>query len=262
LPGDRFIMDQILSSLSAARSRHVASGNTRPFVLLTWAQTMDGCIAAKVGVRTQISNKTTSLLSHHLRTVHDAILIGVDTLIADDPLLTARLPSAPAAPSPRPVVLDSSLRTPPSARLLERRRPILFAAPEVELPAASVDLKNKADIVHVPDAPNGHGRNLQAVLDELHHRDIASVMVEGGGRVLSSFLESHLADFIIITVAPTLFGSGVKAYSCTGEGSIAVPVCVSKPVWTIFDGNAVLSGEPAYPIPKSLSIEGIGAEKL
>jgi riboflavin biosynthesis pyrimidine reductase len=162
-------------------------------------------------------------------------------------------------PSPRPVVLDSSLRTPPSARLLERR-PILFAAPEVELPATSVDLKNKADIVHVPDAPNGHGRSLQAVLDELHHRDIASIMVEGGGRVLSSFLGSHLADFMIITVAPTLFGSGVKAYS-TGEGSLAVPVCVGKPVWTIFDGNAVLSGEPAYPIPRSFPIKGVGAEK-
>jgi riboflavin-specific deaminase-like protein len=243
-----------LSLLSEARNRHAASGNARPFVLLTWAQTLDGCIAAKVGVRTQISNETTSLLTHHLRAVHDAILIGVDTVLADDPLLTTRLPSEPGAPSPRPVVLDSSLRSPPSARLLQRR-PILFIAPEAEKPAASIDLGNKADIVRVPDSSSGHGRSLPAVLDELHRRDITSVMVEGGGRVLSSFLESHLVDFLVLTIAPKLFGSSVKAYK-TREGSMAVPVCVGKPVWTTFDGNVVLSGAPEFDMSSSMSSAG------
>jgi riboflavin-specific deaminase-like protein len=238
-------MDSILSALAAARLAHGAAGQARPFVLLTWAQSLDGYIAAAPGVRTQISNDATSMMTHHLRAAHDAILIGVDTLLADDPLLTARIPAEPNAPSPRPVVLDSKLRTPLTARLLHRR-PLIFAAPCTSHGMERSLLERHAIVVEAPDSAKGSGRSLPAVLDELYRVGLMSVMVEGGGRVQASFIESCLADFIVVSIAPVLFGSGVKACSSV-DGFTAVATTLDKAMWTTFQGHAVLSGAPCFP---------------
>jgi riboflavin-specific deaminase-like protein len=183
-------------------------------------------------------------MTHHLRATHDAILIGVGTLLADDPLLTARIPAEPNAPSPRPVVLDSRLRTPLTARLLPRR-PFIFAAPSTSRAVERARLERHAIVVDTPDSAKGSGRSLPAVLDELYHVGLRSVMVEGGGRVHASFLESRLVDFIIVSVAPVLFGSGVKACS-SDDGFTAVATALDKATWTTLQGHAVLSGAPCF----------------
>ncbi|HEY0710430.1 MAG TPA: dihydrofolate reductase family protein, partial [Polyangia bacterium] len=98
-----------------AREQARCGRRGRPFVTLTWAQSLDGCIAREPGQRTVISGDETMSLAHALRASHDGILIGVGTLVADDPALTVRLWSGE---SPTPIVLDTRLRTPLSSRLV------------------------------------------------------------------------------------------------------------------------------------------------
>jgi riboflavin biosynthesis pyrimidine reductase len=97
----------------------LAAGGTAglPVVTLAWARTSSGAIAAADGSRTAVSGSESLLLTHRLRALHRAILVGIQTVLSDDPLLSVRLVEGS---QPRPVVLDSRLRTPPRARLLTR----------------------------------------------------------------------------------------------------------------------------------------------
>src|SRR5512143_3712545 len=101
-----------------------AMGNTdRPRITLAYAQSLDGSIAARSGGPLALSGTESMHYTHQLRAAHDAILVGIGTVLGDDPRLNVRLTGGP---SPRPIVLDSSLRSPLTARCLEaNRRPIV-----------------------------------------------------------------------------------------------------------------------------------------
>jgi riboflavin biosynthesis pyrimidine reductase len=132
--------------------------------------------------------------------MHAGILVGIQTLLSDNPLLSVRLADGP---QPRPIVLDGRLRTPARARLLSRRdiAPWIFHAEGVE--AASTELvRAGARLFAVPCGPGG--LDLRAVLAVLRGQGIASVMVEGGARVLQSFIAAALASQAVITTSPSL----------------------------------------------------------
>lgn len=150
------------------------------------------------------------LMTHQLRALHQAILVGVNTVLVDDPRLTVR--HAQGA-NPVPVVLDSRLRTPLAARLLQAsgRQAIIATLPdacsdrEAELVAAG------ARVVRIPAAPDG-GIQLAALLRWLHAQRIGSLMIEGGSKVICSVLADRLVDQLVLTIAPKFFGkNGVRA---------------------------------------------------
>ncbi len=181
----------------------------RPLVSLCFAQSLDGCLTARRGQPTALSGAEAMRLTHQLRAAHDAILVGVDTVLADDPQLTVRI--FPGE-HPQPVILDSRLRTPPDAKLLACRGdpgglpPAWIATTPFSDPARRAVLEEAgARLLLLP--PDAEGRVLlPALLDCLAENGIRSLMVEGGAQVITSFLEEDLADWVAITLAPVFLG--------------------------------------------------------
>lgn len=203
----------------------------RPFVTLSWAQTLDGSIAAKRGERLRISGPESMAMTHGLRSMHDAILVGINTVLADDPRLSVRLVEGP---SPRPVVLDSALRLPISSRLVEEAplKPwVLYAAgsgPRDGAAGGPGGLEARRRALEGAgclclEAGRGRRVGLGPALAALAARGVRSLMVEGGGLVLRSFVESGLVDRYVLTIAPVLaygynpFSSTVRASQPTSD---------------------------------------------
>jgi len=176
----------------------------RPFVTLSYAQSLDGSIAARSGDALTISGANSLSFTHHLRAVHDAILVGIGTLLADDPQLTVRWADGD---HPQPVVLDTRLRFPLSARLLESDgpNPIIATNRTSDDDRLTALEEAGADVLRLP-CDGDEGIALSALLDALGTRGIRSLMVEGGAKVITSFMQRQLVDHLAITMAPILVG--------------------------------------------------------
>ncbi|MBN1218879.1 MAG: RibD family protein [Anaerolineae bacterium] len=179
----------------------------RPFVTLSYAQSLDGCIAARPDQPLALSGPASLKLTHQLRAAHDAILVGIGTILADNPRLNVRLVSGQ---DPQPVIVDSRLRCPPDAKLLRQSRlPWLATGPQPDPTRQQALAAAGARILSLPTQANGYV-NLAALLDCLGDLNINSLMVEGGARIITSFLSEQLADYLVLTVTPTLLG-GLRA---------------------------------------------------
>jgi GTP cyclohydrolase II len=180
----------------------------RPSVTLTFAQTLDGSISLP-GRRLTLSGPEAMTYTHELRAQHDAILVGVGTVIVDDPQLTVRLASGP---NPQPIVLDTHLRLPLTAVLLSHPTHSLWIAVTQPDPARAAELEARGvTILSVPADSNGRVA-LPALLDILGERGIKTLMIEGGASVITEFLKQRLANRLIITIAPQLI-DGLRATS-------------------------------------------------
>jgi 3,4-dihydroxy 2-butanone 4-phosphate synthase/GTP cyclohydrolase II len=188
----------------------------RPFVTLSYAQSVDGCIAATPNRPLALSGQASLTLTHGLRAIHDAILVGIGTVVADDPRLTVRF--VPGE-QPRPVVLDSRLRMPLDANLLRRDAVPPLIATVAGAPEGRQRLLEAAgaEVVRVPADASGRV-SLGAVLEHLGDAGVRSVMVEGGAGVITSFLAERLIDHLVLTVAPMLVGGlrGVRDLGANG----------------------------------------------
>jgi 3,4-dihydroxy 2-butanone 4-phosphate synthase/GTP cyclohydrolase II len=198
------VVERVLGDLRAAEARRRPAG--RPFVTLAWAQSVDGSIALEAGKRLALSGPEALGLTHALRASHDTILVGIGTLLADDPELSVRHWNGK---SPGPVVLDTRLRTPLNARILNGGRQsrtirIACTAAADEEPRARLTARG-AEILRLPAWTNGWV-DLEALLGALAAAGVSRVMVEGGAKVLTSFLRAELGDFAVITIAPRLLG--------------------------------------------------------
>lgn len=184
-----------------------------PAVTLSWAQSVDGSIAAADGARTSLSGPQSLALTHRLRSLHAGILVGIGTVLADDPLLSVRLVDGP---SPRPIVLDSRLRIPFGARLLARTdlHPWIFH--DRGAPAENArELARRGARLFALESRGGV-LPLEKALAVLCAEGVSSVMVEGGARVLRSFLSGGLACQAVVTVSPVTL-DGIRVYHERGD---------------------------------------------
>lgn len=172
----------------------------RPYVILKAALSLDGKSAATSGRSQWITGAGARKTVHRLRAETDAVLVGVGTVIADNPALTAH----GAGKDPVRVVLDTKLRTPPRSRLLDGKAPtLIFTASRGTLPGA--------EVIRVPSS---QGRtSLKAVLGVLAKKGIGSVLVEGGPRIHASFLKEKFVDEARIFISPKLL-SGAADPNC------------------------------------------------
>jgi len=193
-----------------------------PFVTLKAALTLDGKIACRTGDSKWISSAGTRDYVHLLRGENDAIMIGVNTLVADDPRLTVRHPNWGRKEIVR-VILDSRLRFPLTAKILStlrRGRILVFAGSGA--PAAKAHALEARGVEVVVPGSRKKAWSLPDVLTELGRREIASLLVEGGSRLFTAFVENGLADKAVLTYAPRLVGGVAAPGFIGGKGAAKV----------------------------------------
>lgn len=172
----------------------------RPRVTLKLATSLDGKIAMASGESQWITGPQSRQQGHRLRATHDAILVGVETVLADNPQLTARL-EGEMPRQPLRVVLDSQLRTPASAHLADGA--VIYTAAEPR------DV-GQAEVVRVEISTDGRP-SIEAVLADLSARGVSSLLIEGGGKVAASFLRGGLIDAIEWFRAPMILGQSGRS---------------------------------------------------
>lgn len=193
--------------LNAAYLTHRRTG--RPYVTLKLAQSIDGSIATQVGDAGWITGEVARVRGHSMRAEAQAIVVGVGTLLADDPALTVRHVEGE---DPLRVVLDTHLRTPADAACLPGAMILTTDAggkTRARLEAAG------AEIVTVEADESGRP-SIQALLDVLGDRDIIHVLVEGGSKVAAGFLKVGVVDRIAAFTAPRMLGAGVPSVADLG----------------------------------------------
>jgi riboflavin-specific deaminase-like protein len=175
----------------------------RPTVTLSYAQSLDGSIAATAGKGLQLSGPEAMKMTHQLRATHDGILVGIGTVLADNPQLTTRLV---VGPHPQPIILDSHLRTPLQANIINHPNKVLIACAEGSQRERKTALREAGVELIVVSQEMGDYLNLEELLLSLKLRGIDSLMVEGGVEVITSFLSKELVDVLVLTIAPRLIG--------------------------------------------------------
>ena len=246
-------MDHMLDlkqlSLSKTKNGHVrqqqnttqtfAQPRKRPFVTVTYAQSLDGSIAAKRGEPLAISGPESLKMTHQLRAEHDALLIGIGTVLADDPQLTVRLVDGQ---DPQPVILDSQLRFPLHAKLLKNPCRPWIATTENASRERQRSLETAgAQVIRLPASEYGLV-SLPDLLTELWRLGIHSLMVEGGASVIGSFISRNLADRLVLTIAPILVGGLNAIGSETLSNGAGFPQ-LHYPHFQKLGDNVVISGD-------------------
>jgi diaminohydroxyphosphoribosylaminopyrimidine deaminase / 5-amino-6-(5-phosphoribosylamino)uracil reductase len=188
------------------RAFFTAMREHRPHVTLKAGMTLDGKIADLHGGSRWITGEAARLHAHRLRSESDAIVVGVGTVLRDDPELTVRL-EQPWPREPLRVVLDTAARTPIGARLIHAGRPArALIAVGAEAPEARVRALAASGATVVSCRTRDGRADLGALLAELFAREVRAVLVEGGGEVHGAFLDAGLVDRVAMFTAPLLIG--------------------------------------------------------
>ncbi len=188
-----------LPERAAAHCTHTG----RPLVTLSYAQSLDGCLTLRAGQSSPVSGPESMVATHLLRASHDAVLVGIGTVLADDPRLTVRLVEGR---HPRVVVVDSTLRIPSDAHLLDDPQRLVIATTNRASCARLAALKAEGVTILSLPMDNQRRVDLAALLDRLPSMGVTTLMVEGGAQMITSFLRQRLADHVVVTVAPVLAG--------------------------------------------------------
>jgi riboflavin-specific deaminase-like protein len=185
----------------------------RPTVTIKIAQTLDGRIATLTGQSQWITCEPARALAHELRATHDAVLVGIGTVLFDNPRLTVRMVDGP---NPLRVVADTRLRIPLDANLLTDapERTVCVTGPDAD-PSRVVAVRSTGARVLLGQVRDGR-LDLAAMLEQLHALGIRSLMVEGGSGIITSLLRERLIDRLVVCIAPKLIGAGLEAIGDLG----------------------------------------------
>lgn len=186
----------------------------RPFVHAKWAMSLDGKIATATGASRWISCEASRVFVHKLRAEHDAVMVGIGTVLADRPHLNVRLEGTWRQPTK--IVIDSRLRTPLDAPLL-RGAPVIIACARIEDAARAAALQ--AAGARIVELPAADGRvDLSALLTWLGAEGITSVLVEGGAQLLGALHDAGLIQRVTAIIAPLLIGGAAAPSPLAGQG--------------------------------------------
>ena len=214
-----------------------------PWIHAKWAMTLDGKIASKTGSSRWITNEASRAVVHQLRGRMDAILVGVGTILADDPLLTAR---PPGPRTPIRIVLDSTARTPLKSQLVRTARDVRTVvvatrhAPEDRLAA----LRAAGVEVLVISEDSASHPDLRLLLSELGSQRLTNILVEGGGQILGQCFDLGLIDEVHAFIAPKLIGGAATQSPLAGQGLSDMSEALRLDLTTveILDGDIYLHG--------------------
>ena len=211
-----------------------------PFVHLKIAQTLDGRIATRNGDSRWITNESARRMVHQWRATHDAVLVGIGTVLKDDPQLTVRHVEGR---QPWRVVLDTHLRIPLTARLVSddwRQRTIIIHGSNADATKRARLQQQGVSLITVP-VTDGMV-SLPDVLAALKERNIASVLVEGGHTVFTRWIQQGLFDKLSVFIAPKLLGEGIPAIGDLGITRIEDSRELECPRWEAVDHQLLVQG--------------------
>jgi diaminohydroxyphosphoribosylaminopyrimidine deaminase/5-amino-6-(5-phosphoribosylamino)uracil reductase len=192
---------------------------TIPFVTAKFAMSLDGKIATRTGDSKWISSEESRRFVHYLRFTHDAIMVGVNTVLTDDPQLTVRCCSRGGMSHEQPlrVIVDSEGKTPTTSKVFEAPGNVLMAVSQDISPARKRAYKRAGAEVVILPARRGQV-DLSALLAALSERQITSVLAEGGGRLFGSLFDRRLVDKVIVFIAPVIIGGQRAKTPVAGKG--------------------------------------------
>jgi len=211
------VLEEDARRLNAAYFKHVQTG--LPFVSLKAAMSLDGKIATVSGESRWITGEKARAVGHRLRASHDAVLVGIGTVLADDPQLTVR---RARGRSPLRVVVDSAGRTPLDAALLSADEvpPVITVGEDAPVERIDKLRQAGADVWMLPCA---EGRvDLPALMRRLGKRDVQSILVEGGGTLSAALLAADMVDRVYFFLAPMIIGGRDAPTPVDGEGKSAL----------------------------------------
>jgi diaminohydroxyphosphoribosylaminopyrimidine deaminase / 5-amino-6-(5-phosphoribosylamino)uracil reductase len=218
----------------------------RPTVTVSYAQTLDGRLAAANGSSRWISSPDSLRFAHQLRAEHDAVAVGAGTACNDDPRLTVRL--VPGE-DPLRVVVDSALRTPLSAAVLANgaaKGTVLAVTDRAPDERCAEAESLGATVLRLP--ASGKGRvDLDALLSGLHSLGVRSVMVEGGAALITSFLSERLVDRLAVCIAPKILGRGIEAVGDLGISDLTDSLMLTDTAVTLYGVDLVIDSRVEYP---------------
>jgi len=221
-----------------------------PFVIAKFAASLDGRIAAASGDSRWVSGPEAREWSHFLRTRIDAIICGSETVIIDDPRLTARPGGCDSPRQPLRVIVDSRGRVAPMARVFERTdwALTLIATTEDASPTwrASIEATG-AEVLTF--AKHGDHVDLEELLRELAKRDVVAALVEGGGVLLGGFFDRGLVDKVRAIIAPVIVGAADAPGAVAGEGAHRMVDALRLRDVTVerLGEDILVTGYPVYP---------------
>ncbi|RKU25527.1 bifunctional diaminohydroxyphosphoribosylaminopyrimidine deaminase/5-amino-6-(5-phosphoribosylamino)uracil reductase RibD [Candidatus Poribacteria bacterium] len=196
--------------------KHITTGY--PFVILKTAMSLDGKIATTTGESQWITSESSRQKVHEIRDQIDAIIVGVGTVLSDNPTLTTRLPDKKGK-DPIRIVLDSHARTPLTARVINpnsHAKVIVAVTPQASKEKVAKLEKRHAEVIVIPEK---EGRVcFKTLMQTLGARGITSVLVEGGGKVNASVLESGMVDKVMCFIAPIFIGGRQAPGIIDGDG--------------------------------------------
>ena len=218
----------------------------RPTITVSYAQTLDGRLAAANGSSRWISAPESLRFAHTLRAEHDAVAVGAGTACKDDPRLTVRLVSAE---NPLRVIVDSTLRTPLDAAVLAdgaAKGTVLAVTDRAPDERCEEALSLGATVLELPSDAAGRV-DLRALLSELHSLGVRSVMVEGGAALITSFLGERLVDRLAVCIAPKILGRGIEAVGDLGIADLRDSLILADTSVTHYGVDLILDSRVEYP---------------
>lgn len=231
------LLEERNQKLNETYSKYIT--HKMPFVTLKAALSLDGRIATKTSDSRWISSPETREYIHLLRGEYDALMVGINTVLQDDPRLTVRHHLWKGKKIQR-VVLDSQLRFPLNARILSTLGLggiAVFTTRKTSQKKKEVLDKKGVEVIELARPP----LNLKEILRRLGEREVSSVLVEGGSRLITSFLEENLADKLILTISPRLFGGERAPSFFEGKGIRLVKEALElKRTTTFFIGEDLI----------------------
>jgi diaminohydroxyphosphoribosylaminopyrimidine deaminase / 5-amino-6-(5-phosphoribosylamino)uracil reductase len=219
------------------------------YLTLKLAISLDGRIATKSGASKWITSPDSRARGHRLRAAHDAVLVGVTTIIADDPQLTVR--EGPPARNPIRVIVDSTLRIPLSSTVVATAVEVptcVLTTPNSSVKAEEALVERGVNVVRV--AANTQGRcDMKAALRALAQREVVSVLCEGGAELAGSLLADQLAEELHFFIAPVLLGPRGRpcAVDWAGPDDLSAAPRLHRPKWDLSGTDAYLTGRVRYP---------------
>lgn len=261
---------EVMTGVCEAEARHLnryffkRAATGRPFVTVKTAATLDGKLAAHTGDSRWVTGEAARRRVHRLRRQHDAIMVGINTVLHDDPELTVRWGEEKARP-PLRVVIDSRLRLPMDCKLVRdgKAPTLVYTTVRAPLERREALRRNGVEVVVLPgetagrpapgqasegDAVQAQRVDLAAALDDLGRRGVLSVLVEGGGTLNFSLLEERLVDEVVAFIAPKIVGGAAAPTAFGGSGfprmAEAVPLTDVR-VEQVGD-DLCLTGRPVY----------------